>query len=55
MAVSNPPLSIEGRYAMPDTNVFQLSQPGTFADPLTDVLHNGARLYTVAVRETDRG
>jgi putative transposase len=26
-----------------ETNVFQLSQPGTFADPLTDVLRNGAR------------
>ena len=28
---------------MTETNVFQLSQPGTFADPLTDVLRNGAR------------
>jgi putative transposase len=26
-----------------DTNVFKLSQPGTFADPLTEVLRNGAR------------
>jgi hypothetical protein len=26
-----------------DTNVFQLSQPGTFADLLTQVLRNGAR------------
>jgi putative transposase len=26
-----------------DTNVFQLPQPGTFADPLTEVLRNGAR------------
>jgi hypothetical protein len=26
-----------------DTNVFQFSQPGTFADPLTEVLRNGAR------------
>src|SRR5262249_40015791 len=25
------------------TNVFQLSQPGTFADPLTEVLRSGAR------------
>jgi putative transposase len=33
-----------------DTNVFQLSQPGTFADPLTEVLSNGARaLLTQAV------
>ena len=28
---------------MTDTNVFQLSQPGTFTDPLTEVLRNGAR------------
>ena len=28
---------------MTDTNVFQFSQPGTFADPLTEVLRNGAR------------
>ena len=35
---------------MTDTNVFQLSQPGTFADPLTDVLRSGARaLLTQAV------
>jgi transposase-like protein len=26
-----------------ETNIFQLSQPGTFADPLTEVLRNGAR------------
>ena len=30
-------------YAQTDTNVFQLSQPGTLADPLTEVLRNGAR------------
>ena len=35
---------------MTDTNVFQLTQPGTFADPLTEVLRNGARaLPTQAV------
>ena len=28
---------------MTETNVFQLSQPGAFADPLTEVLRNGAR------------
>ena len=28
---------------MTETNVFQLSQPGTFTDPLTDVLRNGGR------------
>jgi putative transposase len=25
------------------TNVFELTQPGTFSDPLTEVLRNGAR------------
>src|SRR5262245_19875504 len=36
--------------SMTDTNVFQLSQPGTFRDPLTEVLRNGARaLLTQAV------
>src|SRR6202166_1958629 len=28
---------------MTDTNVFQLSQPGTFSNPLTEVLRSGAR------------
>ena len=28
---------------MTETNVFQLSQPGTFSDPLTEVLRDGAR------------
>jgi len=33
-----------------ETNVFQLSQPGTFTDPLTEVLRSGARaLLTQAV------
>ena len=35
---------------MTDGNVFQLSQPGTFSDPLTEVLRKGARaLLTQAV------
>lgn len=28
---------------MTETNVFKLSQPGTFTDPLTEVLRSGAR------------
>ena len=28
---------------MTETNVFKLTQPGTFSDPLTEVLRNGAR------------
>jgi hypothetical protein len=36
-----------------DTNVFQLSQPGTFADPLTDVLRNGARALLAQAVEAE--
>jgi transposase-like protein len=35
--------STEGGYAMSDDNVVQLIQPGSFSDPLTEVLRNGAR------------
>ena len=28
---------------MTESNVFKLSQPGTFSDPLTEVLRSGAR------------
>ena len=31
------------RYAVTDANVVKLLQPGSFADPLTEVLRNGAR------------
>ena len=53
---------------MTETNVFQLSQPGTFTDPLTEVLRNGARallaqaveaeaaaLLSQSCRQADRG
>src|SRR5437016_5767931 len=53
VVVSTPPLSIEGRYAMTDTNVFQLSQPGTFSDPLTEVLRNGARVLLAQAVEVE--
>jgi len=53
VGVFEPPLSIEGRYAMTDTNVFQLSQPGTFADPLTEVLRNGARVLLAQAVEAE--
>jgi putative transposase len=36
-----------------DTNVVQLSQPGTFADPLTEVLRNGARALLVQAVEAE--
>ena len=40
---------------MIETNVFQLSQPGTFADPLTEVLRNGARALLAQAVETEVG
>jgi putative transposase len=36
-----------------DTNVFQLSQPGTFADPLTEVLRKGARALLAQAVEAE--
>jgi putative transposase len=38
-----------------DTNVFQLSQPGTFSDPLTEVLRNGARALLAQAVEAEVG
>jgi transposase-like protein len=36
-----------------ETNVFQLSQPGTFADPLTEVLRTGARALLAQAIEAE--
>jgi putative transposase len=38
---------------MTDTNVLQFSQPGTFADPLTEVLCNGARALLAQAVEAE--
>ena len=38
---------------MTDTNVFELSQPGSFADPLTEVLRNGARALLAQAVEAE--
>ena len=38
---------------MTDTNVFQLSQPGTFTDPLTEVLRTGARALLAQALEAE--
>ena len=38
---------------MIDNNVFQLSQPGTFLDPLTEVLRNGARALLAQAVEAE--
>jgi hypothetical protein len=36
-----------------ETNVFELTQPGTFSDPLTEVLRNGARTLRVPRLQRD--
>jgi putative transposase len=36
-----------------ETNVFQLSQPASFADPLTEVLRNGARALLAQAVEAE--
>jgi hypothetical protein len=36
-----------------ETNVFQLSQPGSFSDPLTEVLRNGARALLAKAVEAE--
>ena len=38
---------------MTETNVFQLSQPGAFSDPLTEVLRNGARALLAQAVEAE--
>ena len=38
---------------MTDTNVFRLSQPRTFSDPLTEVLRNGARVLLAQAVEAE--
>ena len=38
---------------MTDTNVFSFVQPGTFADPLTEVLRNGARVLLAQAVEAE--
>jgi transposase-like protein len=38
---------------MTDTNVLQFSQPGTFSDPLTEVLRNGARALLAQAVEAE--
>jgi putative transposase len=38
-----------------DTNVFELSHPGSFADPLTEVLRNGARALLAQAVEAEVG
>ena len=38
---------------MTDTSVFPLARPGSFADPLTDVLRNGARALLAQAVEAE--
>jgi putative transposase len=43
VGVFEPPLSIKGRYAVTQDNIVKFAEPGTFEDPLTEVLRSGAR------------
>ena len=38
---------------MTNANVFQLCQPGTIADPLTEILRNGARALLAQAVEAE--
>src|ERR1700693_2740860 len=40
-------------YAVSDANVVKLLQPGSFADPLTEVLRNGARALLAQAIEAE--
>jgi putative transposase len=43
VGVFEPPLSLKGRYAVTQDNIVKFAEPGTFEDPLTEVLRSGAR------------
>src|SRR5258706_16216289 len=41
------------RYAVPDSNVIKLAQPGAFTDSLTEILHSGARALLAQAVEAE--
>jgi hypothetical protein len=49
-ACTSPP---KERYAATDTNVCKLVPPGTFSDPLTEILRNGARTLLAQAVEAE--
>jgi hypothetical protein len=49
-ASTSPP---KERYAVNDTNVSKLVLPGTFTDPLTEILRNGARTLLAQAVEAE--
>jgi transposase-like protein len=49
-ASTSPP---KERYAVTDDNVIKLAQPGSFEDPLTEVLRNGARALLAQAVEAE--
>jgi hypothetical protein len=49
-ASTSPP---KERYAVTDTNVTKLVLPGTFTDPLTEILRNGARTLLAQAVEAE--
>src|SRR5262249_56806556 len=49
-ASTSPP---KERYAVTDTNVSKLVPPGTFTDPLTEILRDGARALLAQAVEAE--
>ncbi len=49
-AFTSPP---KERYTVSKDNVFQLIQPGTFSDQLTDILRDGARTLLIQAVEAE--
>jgi hypothetical protein len=47
--------TVEARYAMIYTNVFQFAKPGTFADPVTEVLRTRSLLAQEVEADARRG
>ena len=45
--------STEGGYAVSNDSVVKLVQPGSFEDPLTEVLRNGARTLLAQAVEAE--
>ena len=44
---------LKGRYAVTASNVSKLVPPGTFTDPLTEILRNGARALLAQAVEAE--
>src|SRR6476620_8363437 len=51
--VRRPHSPLKERYAVPNDNVTKLVQPGSFEDPLTEVLRDGARTLLAQAVEAE--